>query len=147
MTAVNPPALPTTLTFLLGTLGSIATARFTERIEAIGLKPKDVGLLSLLDTRGPASQLEVSRTMGVAPSLVVTVADRLEALGAVQRVRDPGDRRRQNLLPTDHGLELLERCAAIAAELEAELTASLDAEVREQLRAILSTLAQAEGLH
>jgi len=35
--------------------------------------------------------------MGVAPSLVVALADHLKELEAVQRVRDPADRRRQIL--------------------------------------------------
>lgn len=35
--------------------------------------------------------------MGVVPSLVVTLADQLEGLGAIERVRDPDDRRRHRL--------------------------------------------------
>ncbi|GAA1254270.1 MarR family transcriptional regulator [Kitasatospora nipponensis] len=146
MNAPSPVPLPATVTFRLGTLGSLVTERFTERIEAFGLKPKDVGLLTLLQAGGPASQLEVARTMGVAPSLVVTVADRLEALGAVRRLRDPGDRRRQQLVLTEPGRTLLARCAATAEELGRELLAALEEQDRQVLHQALGRLAAAHGL-
>jgi DNA-binding MarR family transcriptional regulator len=144
MNSVKP--LPSTISFRLGTLGSLLTARFTDRIQALGLKPKDVGLLTLLRADGPASQLEAARLMGVAPSLVVTVADRLEALGAVRRLRDPGDRRRQQLTLTDQGQALLDRCAAVAEELDTEFTAALDAPERAALTQALAKLAAAHDL-
>ncbi|WP_035841294.1 MarR family winged helix-turn-helix transcriptional regulator [Kitasatospora azatica] len=144
MNDVTP--LPATTTFRLGALGSIVTARFTERIGALGLKPKDVGLLTLLHDDGPVSQLEAARGMGVAPSLMVTVADRLEALGALRRLRDPGDRRRQHLVLTEQGRALLARCATTAQELDAELTAGLDERDRAALNHALGRLAAANGL-
>ncbi|WP_329569808.1 MarR family winged helix-turn-helix transcriptional regulator [Kitasatospora sp. NBC_01266] len=146
MDAATPTSLAATASFRLGTIGTIATNRFTERIEVLGLKVKDVGLLRLLEDGGPASQLEVARIMGVAPSLVVTVADRLEALGAVRRLRDPGDRRRQQLVLTEAGRELLERCTTAARELDAELTAGLDEPARQALNSALGTLAASLGL-
>ncbi|MFE0464295.1 MarR family winged helix-turn-helix transcriptional regulator [Kitasatospora sp. NPDC058965] len=144
MTSIDP--LPSSTSFRLGTLGALVTARFTDRIEAFGLKPKDVGLLTLLRAGGPLSQLEAARAMGVAPSLVVTVADRLEALGAVRRLRDPGDRRRQQLTLTDQGGALLDRCAATAHDLDAEFTAGLSEPERTALNTALGRLAADHGL-
>ncbi|MFF2329600.1 MULTISPECIES: hypothetical protein [unclassified Streptomyces] len=40
-----------------------------------------VGLLAVLDSGQAASQLEIARLMRVAPSLVVSLADRLDAMG------------------------------------------------------------------
>ncbi|PYC69794.1 MarR family transcriptional regulator [Streptomyces tateyamensis] len=144
MNSVSP--LPSSTSFRLGTLGAVATARFTARIAALGLKPKDVGLLTLLRAGGPLSQLEAAKAMGVAPSLVVTVADRLELLGAVRRLRDPGDRRRQQLTLTQQGQALLDRCAGAAHELDAEFTAELDEPERTALDRTLAKLAAAHGL-
>ncbi|GAB2737142.1 MarR family winged helix-turn-helix transcriptional regulator [Kitasatospora kifunensis] len=146
MNATAPVPLTATTTLRLGAVGAVVSGRFTERIGSLGLKPKDVTLLNLLQAGGPASQLEVARTMGVAPSLVVTVADRLEALGAVRRLRDQGDRRRQQLVLTDGGRELLARCTTLARELDEELTAGLDAATRQALDAALGTLAAGLGL-
>ncbi|MCX4745497.1 MarR family winged helix-turn-helix transcriptional regulator [Kitasatospora sp. NBC_01287] len=146
MNAATPVPLAATLSYRLGTVGTIASHRYTERVETLGLKLKDVVLLHLLQDGGPASQLEVARLMGVAPSLVVTVADRLEALGAIRRLRDPDDRRRQQLVLTEPGRELLARCTTLAQELDAELTADLDEAARQALNAALGTLAAGLGL-
>ncbi|MFD9127751.1 MarR family winged helix-turn-helix transcriptional regulator [Kitasatospora sp. NPDC059571] len=146
MSAVNPPPLTSSLAFRLGTLGTVATARFAAAIESRGLKPKQVGLLAALDAGAAASQLELSQAMGVAPSLVVSLADQLEALGALRRVRDSADRRRQALVLTDTGRELLADCAALAQEVDAGLAAALTPAEREALRSALGILAREAGL-
>lgn len=79
---MNAVKLTSTLTFRLGTLGAVLTDRFTARLAAHDLKPKHVGLLAVLDSGVAASQLDVAKIMSVAPSLVVSLADRLEELGA-----------------------------------------------------------------
>src|SRR4051794_16530758 len=86
------------------------------------------------------------RVMGVGPSLVVNLADRLEDMGALRRVRDPADRRRQALVLTDAGREPLADCAAPAQELDAGLAAALAPEEREDLRRLLGVLAGEAGL-
>ncbi|MGW6919246.1 MarR family winged helix-turn-helix transcriptional regulator [Kitasatospora sp. NPDC054939] len=146
MDDVNRLPLTSSLVFRLGALGTVATARFTAAIESRGLKPKHVGLLAALSARSASSQLELSQAMGVAPSLVVSLADQLEGMGALQRVRDPADRRRQALVLTAAGRGLLAECAALAQELDAELAAALTPEEREALRRALGVLARDVGL-
>ncbi|MEU6065894.1 MarR family winged helix-turn-helix transcriptional regulator [Streptomyces sp. NPDC047082] len=142
----GPDGLPRTLTFRLGTLGAVIGDRFAERIERYNLKPKHVGLLTAL-TQGPfASQQDLAGRLGVAPSLVVSLADHLERLGAVERVRDPGDRRRQVLTLTDRGRELLADCATEARALDAEITTHLSADQRQLLHETLGSLAARAGL-
>ncbi|MFC8716419.1 MarR family winged helix-turn-helix transcriptional regulator [Kitasatospora sp. NPDC057198] len=119
-------ALRASLVFNLGTLGALAADRFAARVEALGLKPKHAGLLAALDAGPAASQQELASRLGVAPSLVVALADQLQALGAVERLRDPDDRRRQVLTLTAEGRRLLARCAEAAEAADAELTAGLD---------------------
>lgn len=140
------PELPTSIVFRLGTLGSVASERFAERIADLGLKVKHAGLMTALSLGAGASQQELAARLGVAPSLVVTLADQLEALGAVQRVRDPEDRRRQVLTLTDRGRQLLDECAAAAAELDAELTAGLTPAQRTAFHRTLGLLATGVGL-
>ncbi|MFB7476223.1 MarR family winged helix-turn-helix transcriptional regulator [Kitasatospora sp. NPDC056184] len=143
---VNRLPLTSSLVFRLGTLGSLATARFSAAIESRGLKPKHVGLLAALSGGAASSQLELSRVMGVAPSLVVSLADQLEGMGALRRVRDPADRRRQTLVLTDSGHALLAECTALAQGLDAELAAALTPEEGEALRRALGVLAREAGL-
>ena len=147
MSDVNPePGLPSTMAFRLGTVGSIVADRFAEKIAAFDLKPKHAGLMTALAAGVPASQQELAARLGVAPSLVVSLADHLEALGAIARVRDLGDRRRQVLSLTDHGRRLLADCAAAARDLDEELTAGLRPAQRTALRDALGILAQRVGL-
>ncbi|ANP54774.1 DNA-binding MarR family transcriptional regulator [Streptomyces griseochromogenes] len=138
--------LPGTLTFRLGTLGSAVGDRFAERIERHGLKPKHVGLLTALGQGAFASQQDLAGRLGVAPSLVVSLADHLESLDAVRRVRDPRDRRRQVLTLTDRGHELLATCTTEARALDAELTAHLGEPERQALFTTLGGLAARAGL-
>ncbi|GAA5079794.1 DNA-binding MarR family transcriptional regulator [Thermocatellispora tengchongensis] len=135
-----------TVSFRLGVLGAGQEARYAERLADLELKPKHVALLSALRIKGAESQLEVAAVMRVAPSLVVLLADQLEARGAIERVRDPSDRRRQRLHLTEEGVRLLDAATAAAAALDEELTAPLDAADRAALARILERLAIANDL-
>ncbi|MDH6138817.1 MULTISPECIES: MarR family winged helix-turn-helix transcriptional regulator [Kitasatospora] len=139
--------IPSTVVFRLGTLGTVAADRFAAAIEPLDLKPKHVGLMaSLAHGEASASQQELAGRLGVVPSLVVSLADHLERLGAVQRVRDPGDRRRQILTLTDQGRALLAQCTATARELDERFTAVLSAKQRAALQEALAILAAEAGL-
>lgn len=126
MTDVKGAAdLHATVVFNLGTLGTLAADRFAERVEALGLKPKHAGLLAALDAGQAASQQDLARRLGVAPSLIVALADQLQELGALERVRDAEDRRRQVLNLTTEGRRLLSDCVAAAQAVDKELTSGL----------------------
>ena len=135
-----------TLTFRLGVLGVTQEARYAERLAAHGVKPKHVALLSALRLGAAGSQQDLAGTLRIAPSLVVLLADQLEELGAVERVRDTADRRRQRLLITGSGVELLDACVAVADGLDRELGGVLTAAEHTSLARILQKLALAEGL-
>ncbi len=139
-------AIPATVVFRLGTLGSMATDRFAAAITDLDLKPKHVGVLVALDHGVAASQQDLAVRLGVAPSLVVALADHLEGLGTVRRERDPDDRRRQVLTLTDHGRELLAEATSRAQRLDREFTHALSAAQRSALRSALAVLAADMGL-
>ncbi|MDV3221492.1 MarR family winged helix-turn-helix transcriptional regulator [Intrasporangium sp.] len=142
----SPPRLADSVTFRLGTLGILALARLAPRLELHDLKPKHLGMLALLDSVEAGSQLEVARAMNIAPSLVVALADHLEDLGAIQRVRDPEDRRRHVLRLTDRGRDLLQTCTDDAYAIDADLTAELSPADRADLARVLGELARGAGL-
>lgn len=101
------------------------TQMFGTRIEALGLTHKQVGVLAVVDTGQARSQREVADALGVAPSLVVTLVDRLVAMNALVRVQDTADRRVHTLELTDQGHQLLRRSVAIVNELDRDLRNSL----------------------
>ncbi|MFG3339622.1 MarR family transcriptional regulator [Glycomyces sp. NPDC048151] len=140
MSKQRPAGLTSTLAFQLGILGTTVTELYAAKIAALGLKPKHAGLLALLADGAASSQAEAAETMGVAPSFMVGLADRLQEIGAVTRQRDPRDRRRQVLAPTEEGIALLKACNAIAEAIDADLTADLKPGDAEALRRSLATM-------
>ncbi|MFJ9456392.1 MarR family winged helix-turn-helix transcriptional regulator [Kitasatospora sp. NPDC101447] len=143
---VEGAGIPGTVVFKLGTLGTVAADRFAAAVEPLGLKPKHVGLMVALAHATSASQQDLAARLGVVPSLVVSLADHLERLGAVERVRDPADRRRQILTLTDEGRELLARCTATAQTLDRQFTAALTPAQLTALQQALAVLAAEAGL-
>ncbi|WP_344612954.1 MarR family winged helix-turn-helix transcriptional regulator [Dactylosporangium salmoneum] len=137
--------LAETVVYRLGALGALANSRFAARIERHGLKPRHLALMTALDAGRVASQQDLAVRLGVAPSLVVALADHLESVGAVARTRDARDRRRQVLALTEHGRELLAVCAAAARQLDEELTAALPEGDRAALDRVLAALGVEAG--
>lgn len=135
-----------TLSFRLGALGALIADQYAEALAIHDVKPKHVGLLGVLDKGLASSQLEIAKLMRVAPSLVVSLADHLEAMGAIERLRDPADRRRQILSLTRKGHRLLADCTAKARALDEELAAGLTASQRTALSEALDRLAASYGL-
>lgn len=127
--------------FRLGVLGAISAERFAEAVGPLGLKPKHVGLMLAVATGGASSQQGLAARMRVAPSLVVALVDHLVELGAVERVRDSGDRRRQVVSLTESGHDLLGRCAEAAASVDEELLAGLPPAQRTALASALEAMA------
>ena len=141
MTDVDPAPLLGTSAFRLGVVGAVVAERYAAEIADCDVKPKHVGILALLAAAPAASQLDLARTMGVAPSLIVRLADDLERIGAIDRVRDPADRRRQALRLTAHGTDLLAECTRRSQSMEHDLLTGLSAPDRSAFRAALAQVA------
>lgn len=134
-----------TATFQIGVLGALMTDRFTTRIAKIGLKPKHAGVLQALLRDPDTSQQELAHAMGVAPSLMVGLLDFLEETGAIERERDPADRRRQVIEVTEMGERLYVKCAQAAMSIEAELLIGLG-DRAESFREMLAHIAHDFGV-
>lgn len=71
-----------------------STQAFDDAVgRAIGLNPTDLRCLDWL-ADGPKTAGALSAGTGLSSAATTTLIDRLERKGFVQRVRDPGDRRR-----------------------------------------------------
>lgn len=125
---------------LLALLGHEAMLRLRAAHTAHNLKPRQFQILGLLHDHGGLAQSELAQTMHVAPSILVTLLNPLEADGLVTRARDPDDRRRHLVTLTPAGERQLASAARAQKEAENALFVSLDDEQREHLRALLLTL-------
>jgi DNA-binding MarR family transcriptional regulator len=134
-----------TLAFLLGKLGQVANRRFADRLAPLGLRPRHCAVLELL-TDAPQAQLELAHAISVTPSVVVDMLDELEQMGAVRRVRDSADRRRQLIELTRKGRTLRLEAVALARETDEELLAGLDATQAAVLQTGLQRIADSTGL-
>ncbi len=141
-----PPDLAASTGFLLGKLGASITRRLANALSPLGLRQKHFAVLALLEDSGRCAQQGVAARLNLDPSGLVSVIDDLKRRGAVERERDPEDRRRHTVRLTDVGRDLLADCRALVASVEAEWLAPLTEEQRRQLHEILLRLAEADPL-
>src|SRR5215208_4574187 len=130
---------------LLALLGQEAMRRLRAAHTAHDLKPRQFQILGLLNDHGGLAQGELIQEMGVAPSILVTLLNPLEADGLVTRERDPADRRRHLVTLTDAGQQHLVSASRAQKKTEEALFASLDGNQREQLRTLLIALRDGLG--
>jgi DNA-binding MarR family transcriptional regulator len=71
----------------------------------LALGRNDVAALEVLMNEGPLGPVELGHRLGMRSASATALVDRLEAAGHVERVRDPGDRRRITVVPTPHAHE------------------------------------------
>ncbi|MBC3192096.1 winged helix-turn-helix transcriptional regulator [Pseudonocardia sp. C8] len=132
--------------FLLAQLGAHAAARFGERIAELDLTPPQAGLLRAVATEPGRSQQALSGHLGMPASRLVSLVDGLADRGLLERRRNPDDRRLHALHLTAAGEEMLGRVAAAGRAHEDELLAALDGAERDTLHALLTRIAERQGL-
>jgi DNA-binding MarR family transcriptional regulator len=124
------------LTQTAGYAGRMVSARFAD----VGARGYHYRVLSSLATAGPASQADLGRRVGIHLSDMVKALNELEAGGFVERVPNPGDRRRNIITITDRGRERAEQLARQVSAIQDEVFEPLDDAEREQLTTLLGKL-------
>jgi DNA-binding MarR family transcriptional regulator len=84
-----------------------------------------LGLIACSGRSGRSGR-ELASQLGVGPSAITPLVDRLVEHGYVSRHEDPIDRRIQRLRATEAGVELLQRMASLRRETLAEIVARID---------------------
>ncbi|CAM03390.1 DNA-binding MarR family transcriptional regulator [Saccharopolyspora erythraea NRRL 2338] len=133
-----PPWIADNIGFLLAKAGTLSTELFRSRLERLDVRPRHYSVLSVLHLHPEqCTQQFLAGCLEVEPSSVVSVVDDLEDRGLVERRRDPGDRRRNVLVVTERGEELIADAQEIAAELEQDLMAGVPERRRREMRTLL----------
>jgi len=132
--------------FLLAQLGSYAAARFAERVAELDLVPAQTGLLRAVAASPGQSQQALAQLLGTPPSRLVALVDALEERGILDRRRNPTDRRLHALHLTEAGHQLLRRIGEVARAHNDALCRALDPTERDQLRALLTRIADDHNL-
>ncbi len=97
--------------------------------------------MSILATRGSATQVQLARIMGVEPPTIAKMVGRLEAAGFAQRATDPRDARAKIVTLTDQGVNAAAQVSGVWAELGALTSAALTPDEAEQLTRLLARVA------
>ena len=140
---IEEPAVeraPRSVGFLISQLGFFSSRRFTEALEPLGIGPRDFLLMRFVDASDGQSQHALAERLGIPPSRMVALVDRLEELGLVERRADPEDRRVRGLFLTRRGRTVLEKAGKIAIDYETQLCAGINREERERLIDLLQRL-------
>src|SRR5919199_2793194 len=132
--------------YLLARVGRAQSVRFSERMRALGLRPKHFAVLNAIALSDGASQQEIGGRMGLDPSGLVGAIDQLERQGLVERRRDPADRRRNAVGLTEDGAAMLRRARRGVSDGARELLGPLDEGEVETLVALLGKVAAAGDL-
>jgi DNA-binding MarR family transcriptional regulator len=130
------------LAFLLKRAQLLLVERYAGALEAHGIGPRGLGVLTELAEYGPMSQQQLSLELSVDRTTMVGVVDDLEAQGLVVRRAHPRDRRMNLIAPTDEGLALFHRLSPEVDQAEAGFLATLSPEeagaLRSSLRAVIA---------
>jgi DNA-binding MarR family transcriptional regulator len=96
-----------------------------EALGALGLDQRLFTALVVLDDIGPCPQQRLAGELDVSGTIVVQLADRLEAAGHLARRRSPTDRRVFLLTVTPEGAEALAKARTVMDDARGEVAAAL----------------------
>jgi DNA-binding MarR family transcriptional regulator len=106
-------------------------------LQTIGLTPALFAVLNYLRANEGAIQQQVGSAMGIDPSTMVSLVDKLERGGLAERQPHPKDRRAREVLITPRGRQTLKRARELAEEVESEVLQGLTPAERRQLVLLL----------
>jgi DNA-binding MarR family transcriptional regulator len=134
LAADQPSELPSGLAGRVSFLLTAAHGRVRERVNAglgaLGITTALYGTLATIEARGPISQQAIADQLGLSGPAIVQTVDRLQAIGLVERRRDPADRRSYALEPTGDGHATLRQARAAIEEINDQLDQTLGGEDR-----------------
>ena len=138
MTVSRVTAAPT---WLLSRANARAQAILVAAFADFDIRPLHYRTLATLDEYGELSQAELGRHLAVDRKDITTTVDLLAERGWVERTADPGDRRRNIVVLTYAGRELLPRLHATLDTVQGAVLAPLTHRETGQLTHLLSKLA------
>jgi DNA-binding MarR family transcriptional regulator len=118
------------LGFPLVPIGEAVDRDFVASLTDLGLKPRHLRLLVLVDRAEELNQRELAGQLGMDPGNLVGTLDALEADGLVARTRGVGDRRQRLVSVTPSGRRLLARALHATAAIDERILLALPASHR-----------------
>ncbi|QDT14438.1 MarR family winged helix-turn-helix transcriptional regulator [Alienimonas californiensis] len=118
-------------------------------LEGHGITFRQCQMLGMLAAHGSLSQAQVAEMMGVEPSSVARLVDRMTRDGWIERRPDPHDRRKYQLFATDRAEPIWEGVQEVAATVRNTALEGLDEgdvpELKRMLRHLRNNLTDDPG--
>ncbi|GIZ50194.1 MarR family winged helix-turn-helix transcriptional regulator [Noviherbaspirillum aridicola] len=114
---------------------------FAFSLAAEDLTPQRFSSLVIIENNPGISQTRLAEVMGIARSGVVSIIDRFEESGLVER-KESGDRRSYNLHLTREGQKQLKKYKKAVREHDDRIAGGLSAAERQQLIGLLRKIGQ-----
>jgi DNA-binding MarR family transcriptional regulator len=111
--------------------------------ELLGINRTDLRCMDILGMRAPLTAGQLAEATGLTTGAVTAVIDRMESAGWVRRLRDPTDRRRVLVEPTEKAFR---ESAAIWGPVGEDFQRLLARYSADELRLILDYLRRGAGL-
>ena len=137
-----PVSLARNTGFLMSKVSQLAREGFERALEPMGLKARHYGVLTALAGEGSHAQGDLGEKLAIDRTTMVGLVDELEALGLVERRRDPEDRRRYDLALTDAGERKISEAEVLAARIQDAVLAPLGDDERRLLHEMLASILQ-----
>ncbi|MCA0963036.1 MarR family winged helix-turn-helix transcriptional regulator [Salipiger bermudensis] len=118
----------------------LAYRNFEETHLDQGVAPRYLGLLSLVSANPGQPQNKLAEAVGLQKSSLVTILDRLEKDGILERGPIPEDRRAKGVWLTEKGGQVVEELSREAAAHEARMTEGLSETDRARLIEMLGVV-------
>jgi DNA-binding MarR family transcriptional regulator len=115
--------------------------RAAAALAPLGLHPGQELLVSILSKRGSATQVQLSRIMGVEAPTIAKMVGRLEAAGFAERIADPRDARAKLVSLTPQGADAAAQLGAVWAGLGDLTAAPLTPDEAAELTRLLNLVA------
>ncbi|MBV9837986.1 MAG: winged helix-turn-helix transcriptional regulator [Solirubrobacterales bacterium] len=142
----DPTAYGGSLAFLLSQIGARSAALFTERLEPLGITPREFAVLSHVAASEAKTQQQLADLLGIHRNNMVALIDEMEASGWVRRYRGETDRRAFEIRASTRGARMVADINALLPELDHTLTGGLGERDRKTLTRLLRRTADDLGL-
>lgn len=103
---------------LLEQVSHLSRYHAMKKMEALDLKPGQVGILFILNGEGSMSQKKLAEKMGITPPSMTAAIRKLENRGYIVKEADTLDQRVFKIGLSDKGRECIERLKGIMDEIE-----------------------------
>ncbi|WP_341316845.1 MarR family transcriptional regulator [Paraburkholderia sp. IMGN_8] len=116
------------LTYVIGSLDRILRRRMTEALAPLGLTLAQFTALSVLETRGQASNAQLAERSFITPQSANEVMNAMASRGWVSREPDPTHGRIVLLQLTDQGRAVLRECEQAVRAIERQMMEGIELE-------------------